>query len=194
MKSKPLHIPSSAHFKQKLRGKTKAQKIRFLERSAAAKARHHKAHIRRHARLHTLVFLLLAVAILGFASTLFARAYDLVPPPSARIDIERFKVEAEAARPPTVKPPDQVGIASWYALGLRSPDALTCASTKFPRGTYLEVTDLRNGRKVTCLVNDYGPQQRTGRVIDLSRGSYKQLEGLGSGTLPAEIRVVPAPQ
>jgi rare lipoprotein A len=57
----------------------------------------------------------------------------------------------------------------------------------------LQVTDLRNGRKVVVLVNDYGPTAATGRVIDLSRGSYSQLEGLGSGTMPVEIRVVAHP-
>jgi rare lipoprotein A (peptidoglycan hydrolase) len=88
---------------------------------------------------------------------------------------------------------DQVGRASWYALGLPAPDALTCASTTFPRGTYLHVTNLRTRREVTCLVNDYGPEAWTGRVIDLSRGSFTQIDSLSLGTAPVEIRVVPAP-
>ncbi len=88
---------------------------------------------------------------------------------------------------------DQTGRASWYALGLPSPDSHTCASRTFPRGTYLEVTNLRNGNKVVCLVNDYGPEEWTGRVIDLSRGSFVAIESLGAGTLPAEIHVVSAP-
>lgn len=89
--------------------------------------------------------------------------------------------------------PDQVGTASWYALGLPQPDALTCASTRFPRGTYLRVTDRRNGHQVTCLVNDYGPEFWTGRVIDLSRGSFRQVDDLGTGTIPVEIRVTSRP-
>ncbi len=92
-----------------------------------------------------------------------------------------------------VQPPDQVGTASWYALGLPAPDALTCASTTFPRGTYLQVRNLRNGRTVICLVNDYGPEAWTRRVLDLSRGSFRLIEGLGAGTTPIEIRVVPPP-
>lgn len=94
---------------------------------------------------------------------------------------------------PFEKPPSQIGRASWYALGLPHPDALTCASTTFPRGTYLLVTNLRNGRNVICLVNDYGPQKWTQRVIDLSRGSFSVIDSLGAGTAPVEIRVVPKP-
>jgi rare lipoprotein A (peptidoglycan hydrolase) len=88
---------------------------------------------------------------------------------------------------------DQAGQASWYALGLPAPDSHTCASRTYPRGTYLEVTNKRNGKTVVCLVNDYGPEAWTGRAIDLSRGSFTVIEDLGRGTLPAEIRVVPSP-
>lgn len=88
---------------------------------------------------------------------------------------------------------DQVGSASWYALGLPQPDALTCASTHFGRGTYLNVTNKRNGRSVICLVNDYGPAAWTNRVIDLSRGSFRIIEDLSRGTTPVEVRVVPPP-
>ncbi len=89
--------------------------------------------------------------------------------------------------------PDQVGRGSWYALGLPEPDSLTCASRTFPRGSYLDVTDLYNGNHVTCRVNDYGPEIWTNRVIDLSRGSFRSVDNLGRGTIPVEIRVVSSP-
>lgn len=101
----------------------------------------------------------------------------------------------EKEAPVSVQPAayDQAGKASWYALGLPAPDSLTCASTKYPRGTYLEVTSMRSGRQVICRVNDYGPQAWTKRVIDLSRGSFRVLDGLGTGVLEVQIRVVPKP-
>lgn len=87
----------------------------------------------------------------------------------------------------------QSGRGSWYALGLPAPDSLTCASRTFPRGTYLRVTDLYNGNNVICLVNDYGPAVWTGRVIDLSRGSFRQVDDLGRGTIPVAIRLASGP-
>ena len=93
---------------------------------------------------------------------------------------------------PTPIPPGaiaQSGRGSWYALGLPAPDALTCASRRFPRGTYLDVKNVSNGRHVICRVNDYGPEAWTGRVIDLSRGSFRQVDNLGRGTIPVEIRI-----
>ncbi len=90
--------------------------------------------------------------------------------------------------------PNQTGRGSWYALGLPAPDAITCASRTFPRGSYLAIKDLHSGLSVTCLVNDYGPEAWTGRVIDLSRGSFQQVDNLGVGTIPVEIRVVSSPR
>lgn len=176
------------HIRPKLRGK--AAKIAALNRSAGAKARHHRRRIQHTAKQHFIISAILLVLMVGGSSVAFAVADSLIPPPSPAIDMMAYQRAAEANRPSAVSPPDQTGVGSWYALGLPSPDSLTCASTRFPRGTNLLVTDLRNGRTVRCLVNDYGPTAGTGRVIDLSRGSYRQLEDLGSGTMPVEIRVV----
>lgn len=108
----------------------------------------------------------------------------------------RVVVAPGTPTPPPKKPgdPDQVGRGSWYALGLPAPDTLTCASRTFPRGSFLEVTDMYNGNKVVCRVNDYGPEAWTGRVIDLSRGSFSAVDNLGRGTIPVEIRVTSRPQ
>jgi rare lipoprotein A (peptidoglycan hydrolase) len=85
------------------------------------------------------------------------------------------------------------GRGSWYALGLPEPDALTCASRTFPRGTYLLVKNTENGRTMVCHVNDYGPEVWTGRIIDLSRGSFTQVDNLSRGTIPVELRVAAGP-
>jgi rare lipoprotein A (peptidoglycan hydrolase) len=109
------------------------------------------------------------------------------------------KIEAPVslAGPPTPQSPNgpaaESGRGSWYALGLPQPDALTCASRTFPRGTYLLVKDLYNNHTMVCLVNDYGPEIWTGRIIDLSRGSFTQIDSLGRGTIPVELRVAAGP-
>lgn len=105
-----------------------------------------------------------------------------------------LKTKSITFEPVITQPPvDQEGRGSWYALGLPAPDALSCASRTFPRGTYLHVTNLYNGRTVVCLVNDYGPEAWTNRVIDLSRGSFSAVDDLGRGTIPVKIYSVPPP-
>ncbi len=175
---------------EKPKRKTKREKIAFLKRSAAAKLHWHRKRERRALKVHAIIFSSLFTLLFLYMGSVAARAADLVPPAGPDYDSDVYIRAAQADRPPNVRPPDQVGRGSWYALGLRAPDALTCASTRFPRGTRLEVTNLRNGRKIVCLVNDYGPQPWTNRVIDLSRGSYRSLDSLGTGTMPVEIRVV----
>ena len=173
--------------------RTKKAKIAFLKRSAAGKKRHHRKKLKNTAFWHYRAIGLAMFFLLALGSMVVANAADLIAPPGQDINITAYQRAAEERRAALAlkeRDPDQVGVASWYALGLRSPDALTCASTRFPRGTYLEVTSLRNDKKVVCLVNDYGPQPHTNRVIDLSRGSFRQIEWLGSGTVPVEVRVV----
>ncbi len=115
--------------------------------------------------------------------------------PTVDIEVRTNLARAIAALNPVTTQafPSQVGTASWYALGLPAPDNLTCASTKFPRGTYLLVKNTRNNRSVICLVNDYGPEAWTNRAIDLSRGSFSLIDSLGAGTAPVQIWVVPPP-
>ena len=67
------------------------------------------------------------------------------------------------------------GEASWYARGLKRPDALTAASRTWPRGKRLLVIHPGNRRAVVVRVNDYGPEAWTGRVLDLSRGAAQLL-------------------
>lgn len=204
----------------KAKPRTKLAKILFLKRSAAGKSRWRKGQVRKVATKHLLIAALLVAGIFATGNMVFSMSGGMVAPEGdEQIDMNRYidaaeerraqlaaeeakraqeRAAAEAVKkavsppapPPIQSGPDQSGIASWYALGLREPDAFTCASTRFPRGTYLEVTNLRNFKKVVCLVNDYGPQPYTRRVIDLSRGSFQAIENLGRGTMPVEVRVV----
>ena len=179
--------------------RSKAAKITLLKRSAAGKAVHHRRRLKRQAKIHLLAMLTVLFGVVTAGVSLATQVNNLVPPPgnTAQVDayIQAAQAQTKALRAQQAKSaartqaPAQIGAASWYALGLHSPDSLTCASRTFPRGTHLRVRDLRNGNEVICLVNDYGPAAGTNRVIDLSRGSYSQLEGLGSGTMPVEIWV-----
>lgn len=59
---------------------------------------------------------------------------------------------------------------------------LTAAHKTLPFGTKLKVTNLDNGNSVIVTINDRGPYKR-GRVIDLSRQAFRQLDNEKRGVL-----------
>ena len=81
--------------------------------------------------------------------------------------------------------PYQVGTASWYGENFEGkPTAsgepyemydMTAAHLKLPIGSYVRVTNLRNGKAVVVRVNDRGPVV-PGRIIDLSYGAAQALQ------------------
>jgi rare lipoprotein A len=81
--------------------------------------------------------------------------------------------------------PYQVGTASWYGeYFVGKPTAsgedfdmydMTAAHPTLPLGSYVRVTNLRNGRAVVVKVNDRGPVV-PGRIIDLSYGAAQVLQ------------------
>jgi rare lipoprotein A len=88
-------------------------------------------------------------------------------------------------RQPLKTKPYQVGTASWYGrIFDGKPTAsgepydmydMTAAHLKLPMGSYVRVTNLRNGRAVVVRVNDRGPIV-PGRIIDLSYGAAQALQ------------------
>lgn len=91
------------------------------------------------------------------------------------------------------------GVASWYGTkfhGRRTSSgeaydmyAMTAAHKTLPLPTYLEVTNLKNGRKVIVKVNDRGPFVDN-RIIDLSYAAASRLGILADGTGLVEIRAI----
>ncbi len=162
-----------------MRTKTKKKIKHLLTRKKILHKRHSK---------HLLRGVFIVVGAVATGSLAFAIT---TTKPTVNIKIQPNSSTTKVTDISPVSGADQVGVASWYAFGLPAPDALTCASTTFPRGTYLQVTNRRNGRSVICLVNDYGPEAWTGRQLDLSRGAFRVIEDLGAGTVPVIIKVVP---
>lgn len=91
------------------------------------------------------------------------------------------------------------GLASWYGPGFHGKQAangeiydqnkLTAAHRTLPFGTIVRVRNRDNGRHVEVRITDRGPFVR-GRIIDLSKEAARQLDMLGPGVAPVEIRVV----
>jgi rare lipoprotein A len=85
------------------------------------------------------------------------------------------------------------GIASVYsyesgptASGERAnPHRLTAAHRTFPFGTWVKVTNKKNGRSVRVRINDRGPFKR-GRVIDVTPAAAKELGFSGLAAVSLE--------
>jgi len=81
--------------------------------------------------------------------------------------------------------PYQMGTASWYGDYFDGKTTasgedfdmydLTAAHPTLPLGSYVRVTNLRNGKAVVVKVNDRGPIV-PGRIIDLSYGAAQVLQ------------------
>jgi rare lipoprotein A len=99
--------------------------------------------------------------------------------------------------------PYQVGTASWYGENFQGkPTAsgepydmhdMTAAHLTLPMGSYVRVTNLRNGRSVVVRVNDRGPIV-PGRIIDVSYGAAQALQFRQRGLQRVRLDVVGGPQ
>jgi len=91
------------------------------------------------------------------------------------------------------------GIASWYGKkfhGHKTSNgetynmyAMTAAHKTLPIPTYVQVTNLNNGKQVVVRVNDRGPFHEN-RIIDLSYAAASKLGITGTGTGLVEIRTL----
>ncbi|MDY6953891.1 MAG: septal ring lytic transglycosylase RlpA family protein, partial [Thermodesulfobacteriota bacterium] len=95
------------------------------------------------------------------------------------------------------------GMASWYgyetlkkegghmtANGERfDPKGLSAAHKHLPLPTYVQVTNLENGRSIIVRVNDRGPFVK-GRIIDLSAGAARKLGFYDKGTARVDVETV----
>lgn len=93
----------------------------------------------------------------------------------------------------------QSGVASYYSdkfNGRRTANgerfdngAMTAAHRSLPFGTLIEVTNVRNGKKVVVRVNDRGPYTHA-RVLDLSKNAARQLGMHHSGVAQVKVAVL----
>ncbi len=96
----------------------------------------------------------------------------------------------------------QTGIASWYgdpyhnqrtASGeIFDKNALTAAHRTLSFGTWVMVTNLENGYRVTVKINDRGPNVE-GRIIDLSERAASELGMKIAGLAQVALEIVSGP-
>ena len=114
------------------------------------------------------------------------------------------QTRAVPAKPEIRKPagknqPYQIGTASWYGeyfVGRQTASGedydmydMTAAHPTLPLGSYVRVTNLRNGRVVVVKVNDRGPIV-PGRIIDLSYGAAQVLQFENRGVQKVRLDLV----
>jgi rare lipoprotein A len=97
----------------------------------------------------------------------------------------------------------ETGNASWYGdpyHGRRAAsgeiydmEQFTAAHRTLPFQTWVEVTNLSNGRQVAVRINDRGPFV-DGRIIDLSLAAARAVDMVRAGVAPVRLRIVSAPQ
>lgn len=83
------------------------------------------------------------------------------------------------------------GVASFYdqsryrSFGYKN--GLFAASRHYPKGTKLKITRLLTGKSIIVTVNDYGPESRTERLVDLDKAAFKQIASLGAGLIYVKV-------
>jgi rare lipoprotein A len=136
--------------------------------------------------------------IVGLGAAQGPNISEATPAPTRSVQT-KFEVRKQAGK----QKPYQVGTASWYGENFQGkPTAsgepyemydMTAAHLTLPLGSYVRVTNLRNGRAVVVRVNDRGPIV-PGRIIDLSYGAAQALQFRHKGLQRVRLDLVNPPQ
>ncbi|MBA2609918.1 MAG: hypothetical protein H0U92_13330 [Actinobacteria bacterium] len=78
------------------------------------------------------------------------------------------------------------GRASWYEANYHASNPWICAHKTLPMGTVVTVTNVNNGKSITCQVGDRGPYVQ-GRILDLSKHAFSQLANPSSGLISVKL-------
>lgn len=145
------------------------------------------------------MFLLLGLSLVGCSAA-----------PSTRVKNTPYTIKGVRYQPYSVaeaRSIDEVGLASWYGpdrsllfgwLGRSEITAngeevtsrsLSAAHRLLPLPSIVEVTNLRNGRRVKLRVNDRGPFVH-GRLLDVSSRAAEKLGFKGDGLTEVRVRVL----
>ncbi len=95
----------------------------------------------------------------------------------------------------------ETGIASYYAPKFNGRQTsygelfnnkeFTAAHPTLPYNTLIEVTNLKNNRKVNVRVTDRGPHSKS-RIIDISKSAAHQIGMIQSGIAKVRLKVIGA--
>lgn len=77
------------------------------------------------------------------------------------------------------------GAASWYAW----TGTMAAANPWLPKGSYVKVTNLDNGKSVIVVINDRGPFV-PGRIIDLDKVAFQKIASIGAGVINVKMEEI----
>lgn len=131
-------------------------------------------------RLAESLAVLFAVASLGAGAASGPNSSEAA---KVTVPVEVTKASRQSTKV-TKEKPFQVGTASWYGDYFQGKEtasgepfdkfALTAAHPTLPLGSFVRVTNVRNGRAVVVRINDRGPVVE-GRIIDVSYNTARIL-------------------
>jgi len=126
---------------------------------------------------------LLSVASLG-AGAASGPSLEAAKVTKPWVTVSANKANPQTTHKPKKTQPYQVGTASWYGEYFQGKQTasgepydmrdFTAAHPTLPLGSYVKVTNLKNGRAVVVRVNDRGPVV-DGRIIDVSYNAARAL-------------------
>lgn len=136
----------------------------------------------------------------GKPPTLAGQGSAVKPGPGGVVKIGNpYQIGGRWYYPADVRDYDETGIASWYGPQFHKKrtangeifnmNEVSAAHPILPMPSYVEVTNLNNGRQLVVRVNDRGPFAK-GRIIDLSRRAAQLLGFDQQGTAPVRVRRV----
>jgi rare lipoprotein A len=142
--------------------------------------------------------LAIALLIVGLGAAQGPNISEATPAP-----ISSVRIKPEIRKQAGKQKPYQIGTASWYGENFEGkPTAsgepydmydMTAAHLTLPMGSYVRVTNLRNGKAVVVRVNDRGPIV-PGRIIDLSYGAAQALQFRQKGLQRVRLDLINPPQ
>ena len=122
-------------------------------------------------------------------------------PPAIAKPSASTKANSKVTKAKAGKSKVQLGSASWYGRAFQGKQTAsgesydmyryTAAHRSLPLGTWVRVTNLRNGKSLIVKVNDRGPFVDMGnRIMDVSYAAARMLEFSGQGIARVKLEVV----
>jgi len=107
-------------------------------------------------------------------------------------DLPNGNIETAVTDESSVIMPDSMaGKASWY-VHPRFRTVLMAASTVYPKGSIVKVTNLANKKSVTVTIKDYGPDPKLhpDRVIDLNKVAFQKIASVRAGIINTKVDLI----